>query len=66
MEHVFKVVNEKLANNELTIKYLRGENEKLTEQNMRLNETIMRLEIRIKELEAANTVAAEDTDKKGA
>lgn len=51
MEHIFKVVNEKLANNELTINYLRGENAKLTEQNMRLNETIMRLEIRINELE---------------
>ena len=56
MEHVLKVVNEKLANNELTIKYLREENEKLTEQNMRLNETIMRLEIRIKELETNKEV----------
>ena len=52
MEHVLKAVNEKLANNELTIKFLREENAKLTEQNMRLNETIMRLEIRIEELEA--------------
>lgn len=63
MEHILKVVNEKLANNELTIKFLRGENEKLTEQNNRVNETIMRLEIRIKELEAANTVEAETEGK---
>lgn len=66
MEHVLKVVNEKLANNELTINYLREENNKLTEQNMRLNETIMRLEIRIEELEAAKTPKAENEDKKGA
>ncbi len=66
MEHVLKVVNEKLANNELTINYLRGENAKLTEQNMRLNETIMRLEIRIEELETAKKLEAEKEDKKGA